>query len=73
MRTAIEEARIIARAARQQGYPDAEAAEMYCIDGDVGPDKFWTRTVSVYLGDRRGPSPKTSIFHRIKAAIFPTP
>lgn len=35
---------------RRAGYPEAQAAPDYCIDGVIGHDNFYTYTVSVYAG-----------------------
>lgn len=51
MSAAFREAQQVAAMLRRSGYPDAQAAREYCIDGEVGPDGFYTYTVSVYAGD----------------------
>jgi hypothetical protein len=48
---AIFEAKRLARLYRRAGYPDAAAAPQYCID-ELGPDGFYTYTVSVYVGKK---------------------
>lgn len=53
MQTALEEAKRVAAFARRQGHAEAEPAPEYSIDGEVGPDNFWTRTISVYLGPKK--------------------
>ena len=67
--SAFEEAKIVAKQARRKGYVDAEAAREYCIDGEIGSDKFWTRTVSVYVGDKLPTPPRQSPFVRARAAL----
>lgn len=47
------EADKIAAGARKSGWTDAQAAYDYCINGEVGPDNFYTYTISVYLGERK--------------------
>ena len=45
----VAEAERIAASFRVLGYTEARAAPEYCID-ELGPDGFYTRTVSVYVG-----------------------
>ncbi len=47
---AVDQARHTAAMLRRCGYPDAQAAREYCIDGEIGQDGFYTYTVSVYAG-----------------------
>jgi hypothetical protein len=53
---------------RRSGYPEAIPAREYCIDGEIGPDGFYTYTVSVYAGPYR---PET-IPNLIKSAAAKT-
>ncbi len=50
IRHSVSEAQGIAAMLRRSGYPDAEVATQYCIDGEIGSDNFYTYTVSVYTG-----------------------
>jgi hypothetical protein len=50
MNHAYEAARRMAGILRTSGYPEAEPAPEYCIDGVIGQDGFYTYTVSVYAG-----------------------
>ncbi len=50
-RPSVREAQQIAAMLRRTGYPNACPAPEYCIDAEIGSDKFYTYTVSVYAGD----------------------
>lgn len=47
----VDRAKHTAAMLRRCGYPDAIAAPEYCIDGEIGQDRFYTETVSVYAGE----------------------
>ena len=51
--SAYQEAKRTAARLRLMGYPEATAAREYCINGEIGIDRFYTRTVSVYVGEYR--------------------
>jgi hypothetical protein len=53
MSRAAREAERAAIMLKRRGYPDAVAAPEYCIDGDIGPDGFYTFTVCAYAGKKR--------------------
>lgn len=66
--SAKSEAEVQAAVLRRSGYPEAMAATEYCIDGEIGPDNFYTYTVCVYAGPYR---PET-IPNFIKSAMAKT-
>lgn len=49
----LQEAESYARMLRRAGYPDAQVAPEYCIANEIGSDRFFTRTISVYAGERK--------------------
>jgi hypothetical protein len=49
-RHSVREAQGVAAMLRRSGYPDAEVAPQYCIDGEITDDNFYTYTVCVYAG-----------------------
>lgn len=51
--SAKSEAEAQAAVLRRSGYPEAMAALEYCIEGEIGPDNFYTYTVCVYAGPYR--------------------
>ena len=48
----LAEAEQIAEALRRAGYKDAEVAPVYCIEASIGPDGYFTKTISVYAGNK---------------------
>ena len=52
-RPSVREAKQVAAMLRRCGYPEAQAATEYCIDGHIGPDGFYTYTVAVYAGKKQ--------------------
>lgn len=62
--SAYAEARRTAIRLRLVGYPDATAERDYCIDGQIGPDRYYTRTVSVFVGEYR-PAARLSALRRV--------
>lgn len=70
MRSIDIEASQTAAMLRRCGYPEARPAREYCIDGEIGPDNFYTRTVSIYVGPYRPETISSSlrrIMERLKA------
>ena len=58
--SAKRQAEQMATRLRRSGYPEAIAAPQYCIEGEIGPDNFYTYTVCVYAGPYR---PETTAPH----------
>jgi hypothetical protein len=53
-RRSVEYAKAMAASLRRQGYPDAEVADQYCIDGDtIGFDNYVIFTACVYVGQNK--------------------
>jgi len=53
-RPSVQYAQVMAAKARRNGYPDAQVAEEYCIDGEtIGFDNFLTFTATVYVGSHQ--------------------
>jgi hypothetical protein len=50
MSAAYHEALRLAATFRRSGYPEAEAQQAYCINGEIGMDNMYTYTVCVYMG-----------------------
>lgn len=48
----LREAEATAAMLRRCGYPEAQVAPEYCIGGEIGPDHFYTKTISVYVGPK---------------------
>ena len=48
----LAEAEQIAAALRNAGYKDAAVAPEYCITPSIGPDGYFTKTISVYAGQK---------------------
>jgi hypothetical protein len=53
---------------RRSGYPDAVVAPEYCIAGEIGPDRFYTETISVYAGEYK-PGTISSVIRKALAAM----
>ena len=49
-RPSVREAEHTAAMLQRCGYPEAQAAPEYCIDGEIQEDGFYTHTISVYAG-----------------------
>lgn len=68
MNSALHEAHQTAAMLRRCGYPEAEAAPAYCIDGEIGMDRFYTRTVSVYAGPYK-PETMSPLYRRLMEGL----
>lgn len=53
----LDDAEILAAWLRRNGYPEAEVAAQYCVEG-LESDGFYTKTVSVYAGPKTTGAPK---------------
>ena len=54
---------------RRSGYPEAQVAPEYCIGNEIGPDGFFTRTVSVWAGPHKPESVPPTIAKAFAQAI----
>ena len=65
----LREAEQWAAVLRRSGYPDAQVAPEYCIGGQIGPDRFFTKTISVYAGEYKPEAVPKGIAAALKSAI----
>ena len=65
----LREAEFYAAMLRRCGYPQATVAPEYCIDGVIGEDGFFTKTVSVWAGPHKPEAVKPLIARAFAAAI----
>lgn len=65
----LREAEKYAAMLRRSGYPDAQVAPEYCIANEIGPDRFFTRTISIYVGDHHPETISQTIVGVLKTAL----